>query len=276
MKLYGEIVPSDAPLTRGIKDVFYETRVLMGRGFTLRRFAQEVLGGSIDTVTLSCIESGTRFPSEATVRRLAAVRKQDPHELLVLLWRDRMVYAFARELDKVLHAPRGVAGIEDAELAVALSQAIAALPLDGGWVRVSAWRKAYQQHPKRTRRAREAVSVPSKQVEALLIERKLVEVRGAEVRRKASHFVARGAEEQKSLVLEFCALFTKSVLDKLALPGTDTGTYLRNHYLDIPAEKTSELQHELEEALQRITKKYAVEPAAGTKFLNVLVASTPS
>lgn len=264
------------PLTRGIKDVFYETRVLMGRGYTLRRFASEVLGGSIDTVTLSCIESGTRFPSEATVRRLAAVRKQDPHELLVLLWRDRMVYALARELEKVLHAPRGAAGIEDAELAVAVSRAIAALPSDGGWMRAAAWRKAYLQPEKRARRERRAAGVAAKQVEALLRERGLIELRAGEVRRKGSHFVARGEEEQKSLVLEFCALFTKSVLDKLALPGVDTGTYLRNHYLDVPTEKIPELQRELEATLQKLTAKYAVEPSAGTTFLNVLVASTPS
>ena len=94
------------PARKGIKDVFYETRVLMGRDYTLRRFANEVLGGSVDPVMLGYIEKGKRFPSEALVRRLAAVRKQDPHELLALLWRDRMLYAFGRELRRVLHAPR--------------------------------------------------------------------------------------------------------------------------------------------------------------------------
>ena len=91
---------ADAPARRGIKDVFYETRVLLGREYTLRRFATEVLGGSIDPVMLGYIEKGKRFPSEALVRRLAALRKQDPHELLALLWRDRMLYAFGRELRK--------------------------------------------------------------------------------------------------------------------------------------------------------------------------------
>src|ERR1041385_9222755 len=93
---------------KGIRDVFYETRVLMGREFTLRRFATEVLGGSVDPVMLGYIEKGKRFPSEALVRRLAAIRKQDAHELLALLWRDRILYAFGRELRRVLHAPRGV------------------------------------------------------------------------------------------------------------------------------------------------------------------------
>ena len=93
---------------KGIKDVFYETRVLTGREYTLRRFAAEVLGGSVDPVMLGCIEKGKRFPSEALVRRLAAVRKEEAHELLTLLWRDRIMYAFGRELRRVLHAPRGV------------------------------------------------------------------------------------------------------------------------------------------------------------------------
>ncbi len=50
---------------KGIKDIFYETRVLMGRSYTLRRFAEEVLGGSVDPVMLGYIEKGTRFPNEA-------------------------------------------------------------------------------------------------------------------------------------------------------------------------------------------------------------------
>jgi len=86
------------PARKGIKDVFYETRALTGRDYTLRRFAAEVLGGSVDPVMLGYIEKGKRFPSEALVRRLAAVRQQDAHELLALLSRDRMLYAFGREL----------------------------------------------------------------------------------------------------------------------------------------------------------------------------------
>ena len=100
-----------APAHRRIQDVFYETRVLMGREYTVRRFAKEVLGDSIDAVMLSYIEKGKRFPSEALVRRLAALRNQDAHELLALLWRDRMLYAFGKELRRVLHAPHAVEGV---------------------------------------------------------------------------------------------------------------------------------------------------------------------
>ena len=67
------------PTRKGIKDVFYETRVLTGRDYTLRRFATDVLGNSVDPVMLGYIEKAKRFPSEGLVRRLAAVRQQDPH-----------------------------------------------------------------------------------------------------------------------------------------------------------------------------------------------------
>ncbi|MFN8641757.1 MAG: hypothetical protein U0802_08920 [Candidatus Binatia bacterium] len=114
------------PAAKRIKDVFYETRAAMGRGHSLRRFAHEVLGGTVEPITLGCIEKGTRFPTEALVRRLAAVRKEDPHPLLAMLWRDRMLYVFGRELRRVMNAPRGLGGIEDADLAVLVSHAIAA------------------------------------------------------------------------------------------------------------------------------------------------------
>ena len=59
-----------------IRDVFYETRVLMGRDYTIRRFAEEALASAIDPVMLGYIEKGKRFPNEALVRRLAAIRKE--------------------------------------------------------------------------------------------------------------------------------------------------------------------------------------------------------
>ena len=37
---------------KGIKDIFYETRVLTGRDYTVKRFAKEVLAGSVDPVML--------------------------------------------------------------------------------------------------------------------------------------------------------------------------------------------------------------------------------
>jgi hypothetical protein len=262
---------------RGIRDVFYETRVLMGREYTLRRFATDVLGSSVDPVMLGYIEKGKRFPSESLVRRLAAVRKQDPHELLALLWRDRILYAFGRELRKVLHAPRAVAGVEDAELAVLVSQAIAALPDDAGWIPVASWRKAFKRGTGRGRRAAEGKvsDTLAAQVEETLVQRDLVEVKAGKVRRRGRHFVAQSTEERQALALEFCALFAKGLLDKLALPDADTGTYLRNHYLNIDPKRLPEFHQRLEAALRALAEEFADDATAQSRFLNILVTATP-
>lgn len=260
---------------KGIKDVFYETRVLTGRDYTLRRFASEVLANSVDPVMLGYIEKGKRFPSEALVRRLAALRKQDPHELLALLWRDRMIYAFGKELKRVLHAPRAVAGVEDAALAVLVSQAIAALPDDASWIPTATWRKAFRTlQGRRTADAKVAEPL-AKQVEQTLVERELVEVRGAKVRRRGRHFVPQNIDERRALALEFCALFAKGLLDKLALPDLDTGTYLRNHYLNIDPARLPEFHRRLEAAVRALAEEFADDPSATSRFLNILITATP-
>lgn len=259
--------------SKGIKDVFYETRVLMGREYTVRRFAQEVLGGTIDPVMLGYIEKGKRFPSEALVRRLATIRKQDAHELLALLWRDRLLYAFGKEMRRVLHAPRAVAEIDDADLAVSISQAIAALPDDGAWITVAQWRQQFHGPPRRG--AAPAISAAlAKQVEATLRTRGLIEMRAGKVRRCGRHFVATDTPERQALALEFCALFAKGLLDKLALADKETGTYLRNHYLNIDAARLTEFQKRLDEAVRKLAEEFAADPTAHTRFLNVLVTST--
>ena len=261
------------PQRKGIKDVFYETRVLMGREYSLRRFAAEVLGGSVEAVMLGCIEKGTRFPNEALVRRLAAIRKQDPEELLVILWRDRLIYAFGKELRRVLRAPKAVAGIADADLAVLVSQAIAALPDEGVWMPVRDWRRRFQ-----TGRGRRQTAAPRTlvaQVEETLTARQLIEVRAGKVRRRGYHFIAQSGQERQALALEFCALFAKGVLDKLARGDTETGTYLRNHYLHIAPERLPEFQQRLDDALTKLADEFATDASARTRFLNVLVTSTP-
>jgi hypothetical protein len=267
-------MPGQPASRKGIRDVFYETRVLMGRDFTLRRFATEVLGRSIDPVMLGYIEKGKRFPSEALVRRLAAIRRQDAHELLVLLWRDRILYAFGKELKRVLHAPRAVAGLEDAELAVLVSQAIAALPDDAGWIPASAWRKAFRAGGRRRPGATVSDAL-AKQVEQTLIERDLVELRAGRVRRRGRHFVPQNTEERSALALEFCALFAKGLLDKLALPDADTGTYLRNHYLNIDPARLPEFHQRLEAAVRALAEEFAGDPSPDSRFLNILVTATP-
>src|ERR1700704_2454286 len=101
---------------RSIGEVFYETRVLQGRRWSLRRFATEALDGRIEPVMLSYIEKGERFPSEDLVRHVVT-----------------------REVDRAFQATPTVGDIDDGALAVRLSRAMAALPDDGSWVPGERW-----------------------------------------------------------------------------------------------------------------------------------------
>jgi hypothetical protein len=258
-----------------IGDVFYETRVLMGRENTIRRFADQILDRSIDPVMLGYIEKGKRFPSEALVRRLAALRQQDPHELLALLWRDRMLHAFGKELRRVLAAPRSLTDIQDADLAVLISQAIAALPDDGSYMTLAKWRAAFRAVKGQKRKDQKAPDELVRRVEETLRERELVEVKKTKVRRRGRHFVAQGTEERQALALEFCALFAKGVLDKLALPEKDTGTYLRDHYFNIAPNRLPEFHRRLDEALRALSEEFADDASARNRFMNILVTATP-
>ena len=247
----------------------------MGRDWTLQRFAAEVLGGAIEPVTLGAIEKGTRFPNEALVRRLAAVRKEDPQALLVLLWRDRMLYAFGRELQRVLHAPKALGDIADANLAVLVSQAIAALPEGDAWMPLKDWRRRFQAPARRGGKAPTASKALIAQVDETLRQRGLIDVRGEKVRRHGYHFVAKSTQERQALALEFCALFAKSLLDKLGLPEQNTGTYLRNHYLHVDPHRIEEFERRLDTLLTQLADEFATDASSRTRFLNILVAATP-
>lgn len=260
---------------KGIKDIFYETRVSLGREYSVRRFAEEVLGKTIDPVMLGYIEKGKRFPSEALVRRVAAVRKQDAHELLAILWRDRTIYAFKRELERMLAAPRSIAGIEDADLAVVMSQAIAGLPDDGSWIALRAWREKIRapvnKHRPRSTRASEALA---QRVEQTLLERGLAELKGAKVRKLARHYVATGDEERRAISIEFFSIFAKTLIDKLAQVEQRPATYLRNHFLHISPERITEFQTRLDQSLRALAEEFAEDPSEKTRFLNVLASTT--
>ena len=102
----------------------------------------------------------------------------------------------------------------------------------------------------------------------------LIEIRGGKVRRRGRHFVATDTEERKALALEFCALFAKGLLDKVALGETETGTYLRNHYLNIDAARLPAFQKKLDDAVRKLAEEFAADASPQTRFLNVLVTST--
>jgi DNA-binding MarR family transcriptional regulator len=259
---------SNAP--KGIKDLFYETRVLSGREYTVTRFAKEVLGGAVDPVMLGYIEKGKRFPNEALVRRLAAVRNEPVAPLLAVLYRDRMLYAFGRELRRALHDPTEVEGIADADLAVQVSRAIAALPDDGAWITTAKWRTQIGVAVRDKSKSSDVSRVTD-----LLKERGLVEQAKGKVRRKSRHFVATTLEERRALAMEFTAIYTKALLDKVSLPERAAATHLRNHYLHIERERLPEFYQKLEKAARALAEEFAADAGAGTEFLNVLIVGTP-
>jgi len=253
---------SSRPLKR-IRDVFYETRVFLGRQYTLKRFAAETLAGAVDPVMLGYIEKGQRLPSEALVRRLAEVRRQRPEELLAMLTRERWLRTFAREVGHLLKGGEGEAGV--AVFAHAISRAISALPADGSWVSAAAWRR-------RVRRSLGDAAELFDQVVQALAEQGLLEERRGRVRRRG-HFVAATAAERHALATEYAEIFAKGLLDKLVL--ADGRTYVRNHYLDIPEEQIAEFQRALDTALRALVERFATSPGRGTRFLKVLVTSVP-
>jgi hypothetical protein len=265
-------MPATEPPQR-IRDAFYEIRVAKGRGWSLRRFATEALGGAVDTVMLGCIERGQRFPTEALVRRLAAVAGRDPLPLLALLWRDRLVYAAGREIEKLLRSPKPLDDVEDADLAVIISQGIAALPEDGGTIPVATWRRALRRMP--GRRAARVTDALARRAEAVLAERGLIRIRGGTVGRLGRHYVAQDVSERAALAMEFTALFFKGLIDELVLSDKDPHTYLRNHYLHIDRRALKRFQTRVDRFMKQMTRESAVPATDATEFLNVLVVSTP-
>lgn len=260
--------------TRSIGELFYETRVLQGRRWSLRRFATEALDGRIEPVMLSYIEKGERFPSEDLVRHLAAFRKEDPQPLLAALWRDRVVYAITREIDRAFHAAPAVGDVEDGALAVRLSRAMAALPDDGSWVAGAQWRREFRRDGKRRRRTAGEEAALDQRVEETLKRHELVDMRGDKVRRRGRHLQAEGVEERRAVARQFAGLFAKGLIDRIALTDADTGTYLRNHYLNVERARLDEFQGALDAALRALTERFAVTPSRDTAFMNVLTTAT--
>jgi hypothetical protein len=259
---------------RSIGEVFYETRVLQGRRWSLRRFATEALDGRIEPVMLSYIEKGERFPSEDLVRHLAAFRREDPQALLAMLWRDRVLYAMTREIDRAFQAPPAVAGVEDGVVAVRISRAMAALPDDAGWIPVDRWRREFRRDGKRRRRSSAEESALDERVEDALKRHDLVELRAGKVRRKGRHLQAEGVEERRAVARQFAGLFAKGLVDRVALPDAPTGTYLRNHYLNIERARLDEFHAALDAALRALAERFAATPSRDTAFMNVLATAT--
>ncbi len=259
---------------RDIGEVFYETRVLQGRRWSLRRFATEALDGRIEPVMLSYIEKGERFPSEDLVRHLAAFRREDPQALLALLWRGRVLYAVTREIDRAFQAAPAVGDVDDGALAVRVSRAMAALPDDGSWIAIERWRREFRRDRKRRHRTAAEEAALDQSVEDILKRHDLVERRAGKVRRKGRHLQAEGVDERRAVARQFAGLFAKGLIDRVALPDADTGTYLRNHYLNVERARLREFHETLDSMLRALTERFAATPSRDTEFMNVLTTAT--
>ena len=235
-----------------------------------------MLGGSVSPLLLGYIEKGKRMPSEALVRRLAAVRKQDPQELLALSGATACCCAFGRELRRVLRAPQGIGGIDDAELAVLVSQAIAALPDDGSWIPVARWRTAFRATSRRPARRwharRRPWSPTSRRRSSSASSSRCAAARCAAAATisspRARSSAGRWRSSSAPCSSRRCSTSSRS-------PRSNTGTYLRNHYLYVDPEELPEIQRRLDEAVVKIADEFARGPAPQRKFLNMLITSTP-
>lgn len=257
---------------KGINDIFYETRVQWGRDYTIKRFAQEVLEGAVDPVMLSYIEKGKRFPTEELVRKLAAVRRQDPRELLVLLCQDRILHAFSREYGRLVKTPApGEGRMAEADVAFIISRAIAAFPDGGGWIPLARWQQEVQKAVGDVGSARPSLSF--NRILALLKRQGLVRQKGDQVRRSGRHYAPESPAETRSLAMEFCGIFAKGLLEKFV--RKEKKTYVRNYYLHIPEKKIEAFHRRVDAALRQAVKDFAADETDTGKFINVLTTSTP-
>jgi len=257
---------------QSIGELFYRTRVLRGREWTLRRFAADL---GIDHVLLSYIEKGQRFPGEELVGRLAEIRREDVRELLAVLYRDRMVRAFSREIRRALVGDSG----EDsprtsksaAPSAAVLSRVLADLPDSGAPVSLASLR----QKIRKAMRAEggKGTKLELESIIAHLGRKKLVEIKGAAARKKTAHVHAARPAERVDLAIEFAGIFAKSLTDEVIRPSSET--YFQNHFLTLSPGRRKEFQRELDSAIRAVVRKFAHDDESGD-FFQVLVAATPN
>lgn len=255
-----------------IGEVFYRARVLRGREWSLRRFAEAL---EIDHVMLSLIEKGQRFPNEDVVRRLAAMEGTDPTELIAILYRDRMRRALDREIRRVVLGPASSESGEtsserEGSLSVVLAQALAALPDNGSPVADRTWHRAVRKALREE--FGRATRKDFTHVVELLARRELVEMGDGAVRKLGGHLDAVEPNERLDLALDLSELFGKALTD--ALVRSDTDTYLRKHFLNLPASQLEAFQAALDKAIREVVERFARDDDDDEQFLQVLVAGT--
>ena len=254
-------MPVDAtPQRRSIKDVFYETRVLTGRDYTVRRFAIEVLGNSVNPVLLGYIEKGKRMPSEALVRRLAAVRKQDPQELLALLLA-RPHAATRSAASCAASCARRRASAGSTTRTRGAGQPGHRGPA-GGRRAGSRWRAGARRFaPRRGAGARRPARSPPRGRATSRPRSSSASWSSCAAARCAAAATISSPQNDRPSAGPWgsssAPCSSRALLDKLVLAEVNTGTYLRNHYLYVDPEELPEIQRRLDEAVTKIADEFA-------------------
>ena len=76
------------------------------------------------------------------------------------------------------------------------------------------------------------------------------------------------------MAMQYAGLFAKGLIDRVALRDVDTGTYLRNHYLNVERARIPEFHAALDTALREVTERFAATRSRDTEFMNVLATAT--
>jgi len=258
-----------APGFPRIGEVFYRTRVLRGRAWTLRRFAAEL---GIDHVMLGYVEKGQRLPGEGLVRRLAEIGRLDERECLGILHRERLVRAMAHELRRAILGPEdaGEPGVP-LSLSPVLSRVLAELPDSGEKVDARRWRKSIRAALRAE--VGKATRENQARVARLLVDKRLVEEKDAAVRKTGRHLHAEEPQERFDLAVSFADVFAKAMSDEVVRERTDN--YLHNHFLTIEPERVPAFLRALDVAIAEVVERFASADASREdEFFQVLVAGT--
>ena len=166
--------------------------------------------------------------------------------------------------------------MQDGALAVRTARAIAALPDDGKWISEARWRRELRRDGKRRERSSEEEATLDLQAVEALSKHGLIKIQAGWVRRVGRHLQAEGRAERRAVAQQFAGLFAKGLIERVALPDQDTGTHLRNHYLNIERSRIAEFHAEVDAVLQALAERFAATASRDTEFMNVLATLTLS
>ena len=271
-----EYVVSTQPLrSKRIRDLFYETRTRLGKRCTLKVCAQEVFQGMVEAAMLGHIETGKRYPSQALVRRLAEIRKEDPKPLLALLFQERMVDAFGTELSRILQDDdEGWSRVDASQELSAgiLEHALTLLPDDGAWEDKKAWRDRISALASQELAGQDVTDLVDEAV-TLLNKEEIVEMKGKKVRLKNPQYVVTLPELRRRYAIRYCQVFSKALVERLFFH--DDRAFAANFHFQLLDERFNDFKKDLRAALKQVVDTYDGGESGTGVFRNVVVCSTP-